>query len=74
MGAKGREVTADGARVREYEQCVTQEMVLEYGITWADACGDFGPLVAAIEAGQSPAEFVQRWGEKYDLIPKSEWR
>lgn len=74
MGAKGREVTANGARVREYERRITREMVLEYGITWADACGDFEPLAAAIEAGQSPGEFVQRWGEKYDLIPISEWR
>ncbi|HEU4801418.1 MAG TPA: hypothetical protein VFS94_12400 [Gemmatimonadales bacterium] len=56
------------ALVREYEREVTREMHAEYGITWNDACGDASPLLSAIESGQSPAEFVQWWGERYGLV------
>ena len=68
MGAKGRERDACVALIREYERNVTRQMVWEYGITWVDACGDAGPLLSAIEAGQSAAEFVQWWGRKYGLV------
>lgn len=68
MGAKRRELAAQVALVQEYERAVAREMHTEYGITWIDACGDAGPILSAIEMGQSPAEFVQWWGEKYGLV------
>lgn len=51
----------------EYEEAVTIEMKKRYGITWEDACGDAEPLTAALRYGESPEEFVARWGDRYDL-------
>lgn len=72
MGAKGRE-QGHIRQLQEYERAVTFHMLQEYGITWRDACGEARPLEAAIEDGESPEDFVQRFGEKYDLLPKCEW-
>lgn len=73
MGAKKRELTAQQERLRQYKLEVTQHMLEAYGITWRDACGDDEPLETAIERGRPAIDFVLWWGEKYDLIPKSEW-
>jgi hypothetical protein len=35
--------------------------------SWADLCGDIAPLQLAFDAGESPAQFVLWWAEKYDL-------
>lgn len=59
--------------VQEFEQLVTEEMVRLFGISWEDAGGGHEPLEQAIAAGESPAEFVEWYGEKYDLISRSEW-
>lgn len=40
-----------------------------YGLTWADACGDEEPLLAALKELTKPKEFVLEWGERYDLDP-----
>jgi hypothetical protein len=52
---------------QEYEAAATTEMKRRYGITWEDACGDAEPLTAALRNGDSPAEFVARWGARYEL-------
>ena len=56
-----------------YCEQVSAEMQRVYGISWNDASGDSEPLERAQEAGQSPADFVDWFGTKYDLIPVSEW-
>ncbi len=73
MGAKRRARTDATTSLQNYERAVTFHMLQEYGITWQDACGDAWPLEAAIAWGESPEDFVRRYGEKYDLIPKCEW-
>lgn len=56
-----------------YREAVSIEMVRVYGITWDDACGDDEPLVRAEDDGDSPAEFVKWWGERYELTPVKDW-
>lgn len=52
-----------------YRDEVSVAMIKKYGISWADACGDSEPLEAAMEEKQTPQEFVDWWGDKYDLDP-----
>lgn len=67
MGAKRK------ARcLMKYGEQVSSEFMRTYGISWADASGDSEPLEAAMRTVQSPAEFVQWWGEKYGLVPVAE--
>lgn len=73
MGTKRRTKAGAAIVLQDYERAVTFHMLEEYGITWRDACGDAWPLEAAIARGESPEDFVQWFGEKYDLIPRSEW-
>ena len=40
---------------------------------WQEASGDSESLEQAPVAGQSPADFVDWWGRKYDLNRKAEW-
>jgi hypothetical protein len=56
-----------------YREAVSGEMFRVYGISWEEASGDTEPLERAQVAGQSPADFVDWFGRKFDLIPKSEW-
>jgi hypothetical protein len=44
-------------------------MKKKYGITWADACGEEEPLRRAITNKVPAQQFVDDYGEKYDLIP-----
>ena len=61
------------AAVIQYREAVSAEMQRVYGISWQDASGDSEPLERAQVAGQSPVDFVDWWGRKYHLIPKTEW-
>lgn len=58
--------------INRYRNNVSCLMLDKYGITWADACGDDDRLIAGMDA-QTPAEFVDWWGEKYDLTPVTNW-
>ena len=58
--------------MQAYERAVTRAMLREYGVTWLDACGDVGPLRAAMEAGRTAEQFVRWWGEKYGMTPVSD--
>lgn len=40
------------------------------GCSWADLCGDEAPLDDSYRAIETPAEFVDRYIEKYDLTTK----
>jgi len=53
----------------EYRYAVSKEMERVYGITWADASGD-DDLLEKCRASIDPSDFVQWWGQKYDLTPK----
>jgi hypothetical protein len=55
----------------EFARLVSIRMLTVYGIDWDDACGDSEPLCAAISDGWSADEFVDWWGQKYDLDPLS---
>ena len=57
----------------QYLEAVSAEMQRVYGISWQEASGDAEPLERAQTAGQSPVEFVDWFGTKYDLIPKERW-
>ena len=37
------------------------------GAGWDDLCGDLEPLQNRYAAGDTPREFVDWWGEKYEL-------
>jgi hypothetical protein len=52
-----------------YEAEVSAELVREYGLTWADACGDVDPLSRALADGLRPADFVSQFAERYGLEP-----
>jgi hypothetical protein len=56
-----------------YERAVSDAMLKLYGLTWADACGDTEPLTRAQADGWTPEQFVQWFGEKYDLEPRSSY-
>lgn len=56
-------------RISDYEATVSAAMQRTYGISWRDACGDARPLQNALDDGLSPEEFVEWWGERYDLSP-----
>jgi hypothetical protein len=53
--------------LQEYEAAVSFQTKRRFGITWEDACGDQEPLTAALRDGESPEEFVARWGDRYEL-------
>jgi hypothetical protein len=57
-----------------FRQQVSDELNRRYGLTWADACGDREPLERALADGEEPPEFVERFGQKYDLTPVSNAR
>jgi hypothetical protein len=61
-------------KLETFEQQVSAEMERLYGLSWAMACGDREPLERALEDGEEPGEFVERFAEKYDLIPLSKAR
>jgi len=42
------------------------------GCTWADLCGDEEPLSTGYQSGETPAEFVSFYVEKYDLTTAEE--
>jgi hypothetical protein len=65
-----RDTTWNGLQYRADVDVLMQD---GYGLSWQDACGDVDPLVNAMRAGQSPAEFVDWFGMRYDLIPRSDW-
>lgn len=44
------------------------ELLRRTRLTWADACGDEGPLQNYYASKDSPADAVQHYIEKYDLI------
>ena len=56
--------------VAAYRARVCTEMYRRYGSVWDDVCGDDHPLIRASEAGRTPAEFVEWWGEKYALLER----
>jgi hypothetical protein len=53
----------------QYRAAVSEAMQRTFGISWHEASGDQEPLDRAQAGGQSPQEFVDWWGEKYDLEP-----
>jgi hypothetical protein len=53
--------------LQDYAAAVSAEMNRRYGITWADACGDPQPLTVALRSGDTPEDFVARWGDRYEL-------
>ena len=55
--------------VKDYQAKVDAIMKKKYGITWADACGEEEPLRRAITNKVPAQQFVDDYGEKYDLIP-----
>lgn len=57
----------------EYAAAIDAEFQKQWGISWADAWGGTDRLRQPHEDGEEPADFVRWFGEKYDLIPKSEW-
>lgn len=59
--------------IENYEREVSAEMERRFAINWTDAGGGREPLEQALAAGESPIEFVEWFGEKYDLISRSEW-
>ena len=54
---------------REFVGRVDAFMVRRYGITWVDACGNAEPIERAVGAGESPEQWAEDWGLKYDLDP-----
>jgi hypothetical protein len=60
----------DGSTLVDYEAEVSRTMTKLYGITWHDASGERELLTKAIEAGRTPEEFVQWFGNRYDLEPR----
>jgi hypothetical protein len=57
----------------EFTRLVSIRMLTVYGIDWDDACGDGEPLCTAIDDGWSADEFVDWWGQKYNLDPLSDF-
>lgn len=53
----------------EFRYAVSRRMLTVYGIDWADACGDDEPLLRALDGDETPEEFVDWFGRKYDLDP-----
>jgi len=51
----------------EFRRQVDVVMYYTYLIDWNDACGDDDFLKQIYEEDQTPAQFVEWWGEKYDL-------
>jgi hypothetical protein len=60
-------IMAHELTLQNYEAAVSIAMMRRYGITWEDACGDPEPLTAALCNGETPVEFVARWGDRYEL-------
>tara|TARA_R110001606_G_scaffold349595_1_gene499563 strand:- start:594 stop:851 length:258 start_codon:yes stop_codon:yes gene_type:complete len=56
-------------RFDEYRYAVSKQMLTIYGIDWDDACGDDEPLLAALDEGAAPEDFVDWFGRKHDLDP-----
>ncbi|MGE0256692.1 MAG: hypothetical protein AB7N54_11050 [Alphaproteobacteria bacterium] len=54
-----------------FRAAVSARLLADYCLTWDDAAGDAEPLLAAIDAGLSPAEFVSFYAAKFDLTPLS---
>ena len=52
-----------------FRAAVSARLLAEYCLTWDDAAGDPETLIAAMGAGWSPEQFVERYGMKYDLTP-----
>lgn len=52
----------------EFIDQVSELLQRDYGIDWNDACGDMDPIEFALRDGLSPADFVEYWAEKYDLV------
>lgn len=53
--------------LNDYRYEVSARMLTIYGIDWNDACGDDAPLQRAINDGESAEEFVEWWGQKFNL-------
>lgn len=56
----------------KYWDDVDRIMLKTYGIDTSDAGIDANEIASAQEANMSSTEFVQWWGEKYDLTPLQE--
>jgi hypothetical protein len=56
----------------EWRRGVDEKLVLEYGITIEDAGIDDEYLIPHWQMKQSPYEFVEWFGIKYDLTSRSE--
>lgn len=53
--------------VAKFRAAVDALMKPAYGIDWQDACGDAFPLQRAIEANETPEQFLAWWADKYGL-------
>lgn len=51
----------------EYRTAVSEHLLLNFGLSWADACGEVAPLQQAIQDGETPLEFAERFARKFDL-------
>ena len=56
----------------KFKSSVSALLKKEYGLDWDDACGNREPLDGAIDGGDTPRQFVDRWAIKYDLTPLDE--
>ena len=66
-----RIVREDRARER-FTSHANAAMRSRYAITLHDAGADSGDITRAMLAGDTPAEFVEWWGQKYDLTAVGE--
>jgi len=53
-----------------YEVAVSSELLKEYALTWADACGDQEVLERAFDDQLTVREFVNWFAQKYGLTPR----
>lgn len=53
-----------------YRDEVSRLLHHTYALTWQDASGEDELLARALNAGESPRDFVRWFAEKYDLTPR----
>lgn len=71
-GPIGRRLIRVLVELSRFREVVSRLMQREYGISWSDACGDDKPLLGAIDSGETPEDFVDRFAVKYDLTSLNE--
>lgn len=62
MSAQSHAMTFD-----EWAQAVDVLCLRHFCCSWDDLCGDLGPLECAYVSAETPMQFVEWFGEKFDL-------